>query len=439
VTSNPDDAATQSTTTSAGFLTKPVLAGVVGNIMEWYDFALFGYFAAILGALYFPSGDPSAELIKTYGVFAASFVMRPVGAVVFGHLGDRLGRKRALELSVGVMAIPTFLLGLLPTYAQVGIAASIALTLLRLLQGVSVGGEYTSSFSFVIEHAPADRRGLHGALTTTGAIVGILLGSLVSALTLQTLTPQQAQSWGFRVPFLFGVVVGGVGLYIRSQLHETPSYERMKAEGNIARSPIREALANNPRQIFATMTMYWLGAAGFYVIFFNLVAYLPQVVGTPREEAQLLNSIALLVLIVTLPTAAYVSDRIGRRPVLLVGCTAMFFAVVPLFWLLNRGGFGNLLVAHIALAILCGLAMAPIPAAVTELFPARTRFSGLSIGYNASLALFGGTSPMISTYLVKLTGDTIAPAYYLAFAALMSFITVLVSPETYRKPLDTPT
>jgi len=420
------------------FLTKPVLAGVVGNIMEWYDFALFGYFAAVLGALYFPSADPSAELIKTYGVFAASFVMRPVGAVVFGHLGDRLGRKRALELSVAVMAVPTFLLGLLPTYAQIGIGASVALTLLRLLQGVSVGGEYTSSFSFVIEHAPAHRRGLHGALTTTGAIVGILLGSLVSALTLQVLTPEQAQSWGFRIPFLFGIVVGGVGLYIRSQLHETPSYERMKAEGNIAHSPITEALRDNPRQILATMTMYWLGAAGFYVIFFNLVAYLPQVVGTPRDEAQLLNSIALLVLIVTLPTAAYVSDRIGRRPVLIAGCVGMLLGVVPLFWLLNRGGFGNLLLAHVALSVLCGLAMAPIPAAVTELFPARTRFSGLSIGYNASLALFGGTSPMISTYLVKLTGDTIAPAYYLAFASLMSLITVLLARETHDQPLDAP-
>lgn len=421
---------------SRSFLTKPVLAGVVGNIMEWYDFALFGYFAAILGALYFPSADPSAELIKTYGVFAASFVMRPVGAIVFGHLGDRLGRKRALELSVGVMAVPTFLLGLLPTYAQVGIAASFALTLLRLMQGVSVGGEYTSSFSFVIEHAPADRRGLHGALTTTGAIIGILLGSLVSAVTLQVLTPEQAQSWGFRLPFMFGIVVGAVGLYIRTRLHETPSYERMKAEGNIAQSPIREAIAKNPKQILATMTMYWLGAAGFYVIFFNLVAYLPQVVGTPRDTAQLLNSIALLVLIGTLPTAAYISDRIGRRPVLMFGCVVMFFAVVPLFLLLNRGDFTSLLIAHALLAILCGIAMAPIPAAVTELFPARTRFSGLSIGYNASLALFGGTSPMISTYLVKVTGDNIAPAYYMAFAALMSFITVLVCPETHRKPLD---
>ncbi len=417
------------------FFTRPVLAGLAGNVMEWYDFMVYGYFASTIGGLFFPARDPLASMIAAYGVLAVSFVMRPFGAVWFGHIGDKLGRKRALELSVTLMAIPTFLLGLLPTYASIGVLAPILLTILRLMQGLSVGGEYTSSFSFVIEHAPKNRRGLHGALTTCGAILGILLASLAGVITSKLAEDPNIAAWAWRVPFLLGVLVAGVGLWVRRSLHETPSFEKLKASGGIAKSPLAEVWRHEKLRITRVFLLYALGSAIFYILFLFVQAALAQA-GMPRHLAQLATTCSLAVLVFSLPFAAYVSDRIGRRPVMLAGALATILFIVPLYQMLQSLDFAQVLLAQIGMTLISSAVMGPVPAAITEMFPARTRFSSLSIGYNASLAMFGGTAPMVAGLLMRQTGDASSPAYYLIVLALLSGSIVFFSKETYRDAID---
>ncbi len=417
------------------FFTRPVLAGLAGNVMEWYDFMVYGYLASTLGTLFFPAKDALASTIAAYGVLALSFVVRPFGAIWFGHIGDKLGRKRALELSVTLMAIPTFLLGLLPVYDSIGVWAPVLLTILRLAQGLSVGGEYTSSFSFVIEHAPRDRRGLHGALTTCGAILGILLASLAAVVTSRIAINPGAAAWAWRVPFLLGVLVAGVGLWVRRSLHETPSFEKLKAAGGIAKRPLSEVWHREKLRLVRVFLLYALGSATFYVLFLFVQAALAQA-GMPRHQAQLATTCCLGVLVFALPFAAYVSDRIGRRPVMLAGALGTFVFMLPLYHLLQSLAFTNVLLAEVGMTLIAAAVMGPVPAAITEMFAARTRFSSLSIGYNASLAAFGGTAPMVAGILIRETGDPVSPAYYLMALAVISGTIVFFSKETYRDSLD---
>ncbi len=417
------------------FFTRPVLAGLLGNVMEWYDFMVYGYFASTLGALFFPAKDALASTIAAYGVLAVSFVMRPFGAIWFGHIGDKLGRKRALELSVTLMAIPTFLLGMLPVYDTIGVAAPVLLTVLRLAQGLSVGGEYTSSFSFVIEHAPPSRRGLHGALTTCGAILGILLASLASVTTSRIAEDPGTAAWAWRVPFLLGVLVAGVGLWVRRSLHETPSFEKLKAAGGVADSPLLEAWRGEKVRILRVFLLYALGSAVFYILFLFVQAALAQA-GMPKHLAQLATTCSLGVLVFSLPFAAYVSDRIGRRPVMLAGAVSTLLFVLPLYEMMQTLDFGTVVLAQIGMTLIASAIMGPVPAAITEMFPARTRFSSLSIGYNASLAAFGGTAPMIAGLLVRQTGVLVSPAYYLMGLAVVSGLVVFLSKETFKDAID---
>ncbi|MFT3927201.1 MAG: MFS transporter [Myxococcales bacterium] len=417
-----------------GFFSRPVLAGLLGNVLEWYDFMVYGYFVPTLKDLFFPSSDPLAALIAAYGVLAVSFVMRPVGALLFGHVGDRFGRKRALELSVILMAIPSLLFGFLPTYENIGIAAPIGLLLLRLAQGLSVGGEYTASFSFVIEHAPAHRRGLHGALTTCGAIIGILLASLAAFVTSRISEDRETQTWAWRVPFLLGVFVAGVALWVRRSLAETATFERLRREGAIAKQPVREAITHEGRGILRLFLLYALGSAFFYVLYLFVQAALVEA-GMLAHRAQLATSCALLVLIFALPAAGYASDIFGRRPVMLTGVAATLLLVVPLYRMLFSLDFVQVTLAQIALTLITAMVIGPVPSTMAEMFPPRTRFSALSIGYNGSLAVFGGTAPMVASVLTRQTGSQLSPAYYLMILAVVSGTAVYLGRETHRDEL----
>lgn len=418
-----------------GFFSRPVLAGLLGNVLEWYDFMVYGYFVPTLKDLFFPSDDPLAALIAAYGVLAVSFVMRPVGALLFGHVGDRFGRKRALELSVILMAIPSLLFGFLPTYDSIGIAAPIGLLLLRLAQGLSVGGEYTASFSFVIEHAPQNRRGLHGALTTCGAILGILLASLAAFVTSRIAEDSATRAWAWRVPFLFGVLVAGVALWVRRSLQETATFERLRKEGGLAKQPVREALTHEWRGIVRLFLLYALGSAFFYVLYLFVQATLIDA-GMVEHQARLATSCALLVLVFALPASGYASDLFGRRPVMLAGVVATLLFVVPLYRTLFSLDFVEVTLAQIGLTVITALVIGPVPATMAEMFPPRTRFSSLSIGYNGSLAVFGGTAPMVAGILTRQTGSELSPAYYLMCIALVSGAAIWVGRETHRDEFD---
>ena len=306
-----------------------VAAGMIGNVLEWYDFAIYGYFATAIGSHFFPHQDPVAQLLSAFGVFAVGYMMRPVGGVIIGHIGDRFGRRAALTFSVAAMAIPTFLIGLLPSYATLGLFAPIALTLLRMVQGLSVGGEYTSSMVFLVEHAPHGRRGLMGALISCGACGGILLGSAVGATFAATMSTAALEEWGWRIPFLLGLLVGIAGYLLRRHVQETVPTERRK------RAPIVETLQDHWRLVLGLAGLSVFNAVGFYVSFVYLVSWLQMADGIAPARALEINSISMAVLLPVMIVTGLLNDRFGRKPFLLLAVILGFVGAVPLFWLLH--------------------------------------------------------------------------------------------------------
>jgi MHS family proline/betaine transporter-like MFS transporter len=406
---------------------RTTLAGLAGNVMEWYDFAVYGYFAPVIGRHFFPAEAPAASLIAAYGVFAAGFLMRPLGGLVFGHIGDRVGRRAALTLSVLAMAIPTFLIGLLPGYAHLGVLAAVALVVLRMVQGLSVGGEYTTSVVFLVEGAPPRRRGLSGSWSVFGAVGGILLGSAVGAVLTGMLSAEEVAGWGWRLPFLAGLGVGLAGLYVRRNLPEAPAAHRA------AGSPILEAFRVEWRVMLRLAGLNALNAVGFYLAFVYLVSYFSGV-GLPSAEAFDINTANMVVLLLTIPLAGSLSDRLGRRPVLLAAAGGTMVLAWPLFWLLHHPHVAAALAGQMALALLLGLYLGVIPAFMVEATPARVRCSALSVGYNLCLGVVGGTAPMVAAFCVARFGE-LSPALYLMAAAAVTFVVVALSRETAGKPL----
>ena len=304
----------ESTAIQAERTTRMVVAGVIGNVLEWYDFALFGFFAPVISQLFFPSDNRIASLLATFGVFALGFLMRPSAAHFFGHIGDRLGRKKALELSVLMMAIPTTLVGLLPSYHQIGIAAPVILTVLRMLQGASVGGELIGSISFLGEHSPPERRGLLGSWTSSSATLGVLAGSGVAALVTRTLPPAIVTAWGWRVPFWCGFLVGLTGLWLRRGIAESPRFTNAVQLGEVAQSPVAEALRRDTGAILRTFGLAILMAVGFYLPFVWLSTWLGHIHRPPLTDALTINTIALAVFSALIPLGGMLSDRFGAGP-----------------------------------------------------------------------------------------------------------------------------
>lgn len=409
-----------------------ILAGVVGNMMEWYDFAVYGYFAQIIGQQFFPSKDPVASLIAAFGVFAVGFLMRPFGGLVFGSIGDRIGRKAALTFSVIAMAIPTFLIGLLPSYAAVGVAASVLMILLRLVQGLSVGGECTTSVVFLVEGAAPDQRGLMGSWSSFGAIAGLLLGSAVGATLASLLSPTALQSWGWRIPFLLGLVVGLVGLYIRHYLPETVGNFSVRRPTT---SPVAEAFRSEWRTMLKVAGFNVIIAVGFYMVLVYVATYLQQVVHVETAQALDINTISMVVLLLMIPVAGGLSDRLGRKPLLLAAAVGLLVGSWPLFWLMHHPNFGLQLLSQSGFAVLIGLFVGTSPATMVETFPARVRCTALSLGYNLCLGILGGTTPMVATYLIARSHDDLSPAFYLMAAAAVSLGVILNLRETAYSPL----
>lgn len=415
---------------------KNVIAGCIGNVLEWYDFALYGFFAPILAKLFFPSEDQLSSLLATFGVFAVGFLMRPVGSVIFGILGDRLGRKRALEISVVMMAVPTTLIGVLPTYEKVGLLAPVLMTLIRLVQGISVGGEFTGSISFVVEHAPPNRRGFYSSWTVFSLLGGILLGSAIASLVTNILTQEEVHSFGWRLPFFLGIVIGLIGLYLRSGLDESPTFKRLKESGQLSERPIRDAVHNHWKEILTVVGATCVGSINFYLIFVYMTTFLSTETHVLLSAALDINTISMVVLMVLTPFMGLISDRIGRKPVLIGGCIIIAVFAYPLFIVLTKGNVTFDLLSQLVFALGLSMVFGPFGAMMVELFPAKVRMSAVSIGYNVGFAVFGGTAPFVATYLIDATGNKVSPSYYLVAAAIVSLIVYIRLRESFRDKVE---
>ncbi|HTO79361.1 MAG TPA: MFS transporter, partial [Methylocystis sp.] len=374
---------------------RTVIAGLAGNVMEWYDFGVYGFFAAAIGAQFFPAHDPSTSLLASFGVFAVGFIARPLGGLLFGHIGDRLGRRAAVVSSVVLMIIPTLLMALLPTYGQIGVVAPILLVLLRLAQGLAVGGEYTTSMVLLVEEAQPSRRGFVGSFAPFGALGGLLLGSAVGA-TLLAILPETAASWGWRLAFFSGLLIGLVVFLIRRRL---PPDEKILQTEQARKSPLGEAFRTQWRTILKVVGFTLGHGVGFYLCFVYLSTWLKEQHQVPSSTALTLNSIAIFCMLIFTPLAGALSDRIGRKPVLIVGAAGLALSAWPLFWFINTPHVAAILAGQCAFALFLSCNGAG-PAFLVEAFPKHVRCSGLSVAYNLAQSVFGGTVPMVAVFLI---------------------------------------
>jgi len=412
-----------------------LLAGFIGNVVEWYDFALYGYMAGILSGLFFPKGDPTSALIATYGIFAAGFIMRPLGSGVFGWLGDTIGRSQTMLISVCLMALPTVLLGCLPTYHSIGIWAPVLLVLIRLIQGVSVGGEFSSSVTYLVETAPQGRRGLAGSWANTGSMTGMLLGSGAAAATVSLLSKETIQAWGWRLPFLLGGIIGGVSILLRRRLPESEHFQRHHEE-RPSTSPLLQAFTTNRRQMIQGI----LFASAYGMVFYLPLVYLPEwlhsQVGMPRHVALQINTAATAMLLFLIPVTGWIGDHLFRRTRFIAGAMVSMAAVTPpLFTWLAGNGLWSAIVVQFVLAVLLAVPLGSAPAMFVELFPAADRLSGYSVAYNIGLGVIGGATPMLATWLIRSTGSSIAPAGLQTAAALVACAAVIWIRDKSREPL----
>jgi MFS transporter, MHS family, proline/betaine transporter len=399
-----------------------VIAGLAGNVMEWYDFGSYGFFAAVLGRQFFPASDPTVSLLASFAVFAIGFVGRPLGALIFGHIGDRSGRKRALMASVIMMAIPTMLIGFLPTYAQIGVFAPVLLVLLRLFQGLAVGGEFTTSMVLLVEGAQRTRRGYVGSFASFGAVGGMLIGSAVGAALTGFLPAAAIASWGWRAAFLFGLVIAVIVLYVRRRL---PADAVIVAIAENRHSPVVTAFKTQWRTILKIIGMIMTLGIGFYLNFVYLSTWLVQFAHISRAEALALNCVGLGLQLPMLPFAGALADRIGPKAVVLLSTIGFALFSWPIYLLISHGTVASIVAGQALLAVLQSGISGAVPAFMVEALPKHVRCTALSFGQNFAQAIFGGTVPMVAVALTSATGYPPAPAIYLAVAGAVSFFVVL--------------
>lgn len=417
------------------YIKRVVLSCMIGNALEWYDFALYGYFATTFGTLFFPKFSVAASLMATFGIFAAGFIMRPLGGVIFGHIGDKIGRKKALLWSIYLMAIPTTLIGLLPTYEQIGWLAPLLLTFIRLAQGLSMGGEFTGSMVFVVENAQQGNRGLYGSWVVFSLLIGILVGSAVATTTCYLLSEDSLISWGWRIPFLMSVVGGFIGSIMRRTLREPEEFTQAKIHHKELSAPVRELFKHHAKTIAYVVTIELALAISFYLIVTFINNFLTVFLEMDKVTSLMMTSISMVAMGIAILFGGWLSDQIGRKAVLIPSGLAFVFFSYPLFVGLESN-FEGALLAQITLSLIMGVFFAPFPATLVELFPLKVRYSGLAISHSISMAAFGGTAPFIATWLIHMTNNNAAPALYLSVASVISIIALFFMKDRYREKIE---
>ncbi|HET6606000.1 MAG TPA: MFS transporter [Rhodopila sp.] len=424
-----DSAIGTRTSIDAAMSRKAIYAATIGNVMEWYDFGVFGYLAGSLAQNFFPKGDPSAALLYTFLVFGVGLVFRPLGGIVIGRMGDTRGRKPALILTILLMAAGTVIMGLIPTYASIGLAAPALLLLARLLQGFSTGGEWGGATAFMAEWADPNRRGFYTSFQQMSVAGGGLLGVGLSALLTSSLGADAINDWGWRIPFLLGGLFGPIGLWLRREVDETPPYQAAVAQGDVGES----SNFGHALQAFG-FTILW--TVSYYVFLTYMPTYTRTQLHLTPAQALWASTASLLALVIFVPIVGALSDRIGRKGLLLASCALCFILPIPTFYILTQGAsFPVVVLVQIVFAGAISLFSGAGPAAIAEIFPTRGRSTWMSSSYALAVAIFGGFAPLISQYLIDVTGSKMAPTAYVMAAAVISFLTISRLRETAHQPL----
>ncbi len=413
---------------------KVAISGMLGNGLEWYDYALYGHMSIVFSKLFFPMEDQSLSLILTLLTFAIGFIARPLGAIFFGRIGDKYGRKRALTASMILMAIPTAAIGLLPTYAQIGILAPILLLTVRLLQGFSLGGAYSGSISYVVEHAPPEWRSTVGSLVKISLLLGFLAGSFASTLVASLMDEASFYSWGWRIPFLLGICLGFVGFWIRNHGEESPVYTKAKKAGKLSQTPVRDAFVEHPMKMLQGFAVYLFVTMPFYVVAIYMIAYSTRHLGLPEQSALMINTAAMLCMLAAVYPAARLADTYGRRKVMIAAIVMQMLITWPAFQWMVPGDFTRALIVQCSFAFITGWYIAPIPAVLVELFPTRIRYTGMSLSYNIC-AIIGGLTPAIAEWLIRATDQPTSIMWIYYFAGLVSFAMLYTYKDRWREPL----
>ncbi len=399
-----------------------IVATLIGNTIEWYDVATYGFLVPLFSKLFFPDSSEIVALMKTLAVFAFGHMLRPLGGILFGYLGDRFGRRNALISTVIFMTFPVFLISLLPTYWQIGAAASWLLTFARLLQSIAAGGEFPGAVAFLVESAPAGKKGFYGSFVYFGVVLGVFLGGLDFYLLGSHLSEQNFEEWGWRILFIVGGVLGLIAFFMRRKLHETPSFQGIRESHEILHDPIKNLLFKYKRGILQLIGIEILETLGFNVIVSFSVAYHNKILNLPLSDAIGLSLLGLLVLLMVIPLGGILTMKFGSRKLAMVVAWGFILLSIPLFWLIQQDSYRVL--AEIVLTMLLGTYMASMPAIYAELFPTKVRYSGIGIGYNVTVAAMGGFTPLFSLALIQQTEWMISPALLLMGGAVVALITL---------------
>ena len=408
---------------------RAMIAAVIGNTLEWYDFVVYAFLAGTIAKLFFPAGNETASLLITLATFGVGFVMRPVGAIVLGSLADRAGRKTALMLTILLMGLGTAMIALAPTYAAIGWAAPVLIVAARLIQGFSAGGELGSATAFMIENAAPGRRGFGASCQQASQAATLVIGSLLGAAVTGLMPVTDLEAWGWRLPFLLGLLIVPVGLFMRSQIEESAEFTGLG--GARERNPLKRVFASQSRQLVSGLglVIVWTVCTYFFLIY--MPTYATRQLGLAQSASLLANSAGLGIVMVLAPVFGDLSDRTGRKPLLVGAAAGIAILAYPLIFVLAKfPAVGTLIGVQATMAVLIAAFTGPAPAALGELYPTQLRSTGMSLAYNGAVTVFGGFAPFIATWLIAATGNALAPAYYVVAAALASLIALLFMKET---------
>ena len=421
-------------------LRRAATASFLGNFVEWFDYAAYGYLATIIALTFFPQTDAATGLLATFAVFALSFIVRPIGGLVWGHFGDKYGRRSALAWSILIMTVSTFCIGLLPGYNHIGLWAPALLLLIRLVQGFSASGEYAGASAFLAEYAPQGKRGFYTSIVPASTAAGLLFGAIFVAGLHALMTVENLHDWGWRLPFLLAAPFGLVGRYIRVSLQDSPKFlemeKRLEAKECATHAPIRELLTVHRRAVVIGIGVTCLNAVAFYLLLSYMPTYLSTEMGMSESDSFIASTVSLATYIGLIFLMGKMSDRFGRKTMLVAASVLFLLLTFPLFGMLGNPSLVVILMIQIAFGAILAMNDGTLPCFLAEIFPTRVRFSGFAFSFNIANAVFGGTAPFIATWLIQLTGNKMAPAWYLLAAAAVALIAMLASRETAYKALQ---